>query len=701
MRQKSMKFINRELSWLEFNQRVLNEALDSANPLLERLKFLSIVSSNLDEFFMVRVGGLDLLVRDGLHKKDIAGMTPLQQLRAIATRAHSMVEEQYRCYLDELEPAMHNVGIQRVQPCNFTKAQHSFAEQYFDRELFPTLSPVALRSEHRFPLLVDSQLAVVCRIKNAPREPQKYALIPVSKNMPRFIPLPSQSGFVFVLIEDLIKHFIHSIFPQQHILETCVTRITRNADMSVREDMASDLLVQMKEVLSQRKRSDAVRLEIATNATRTLCTHLRRLLALEARDIYHIPGPLNLSAFMQLAFMDGFEESKNEPWPPQPTPALDAASSMFEVLSKKDVLLHHPYEHFDPVVRLIQEAARDPDVLAIKQILYRTSKNSPIIEALREAAHRGKYVTALVELKARFDEAQNIGWAEKLEEDGVQVVYGVRGLKTHAKLLLIVRKEPQGIMRYMHFGTGNYNEKTARIYTDISYMTCDEDLAADASSFFNAITGFSQPQEYRKIAAAPLTLKERIITHIEEEVERKKQGQKALIMAKVNSLADPEVIEALYKASRAGVEIRLNVRGICCLRPGIKRQSENIQVVSVIDRFLEHSRILYFHHGGSPKVYISSADWMPRNLDKRVELMTPVEEPNCQKKLIDILKAYFKDRRKAWVLLPNDTYMRNIAPKKRRQLSSQEYFHQEAVRTIKDRNRLQGTFFEAHRPQES
>jgi len=699
MQSNSKRYFNRELSWLEFNQRVLNEALDRDNPLLERLKFLAIVSSNLDEFFMVRVGGLYLVAREGIRRKDIAGMTPLQQIRAIAKRAHTMVEDQYRCFREDVEPALKDAGFSRLPPSGFSKAQAAYAEQYFESELLPLLSPIALRDDRRFPLLVNTRLSLLCRLRNSEGEEDcKYALIPISNRMDRFITLPSSSGYFYTLVEDIVRHFIARIFPGEEVIEVDAIRIARNADMAVREDEAADLLAEMKEVLTQRKKSSAVRLEIEKNCSRNALGYLRRRLEIETRDIYRIDGPVNLADFMELALQEGFDELKLEPWPPQPTPEIDAESSIFDAISSGDILLHHPYEHFQPVLRLVEEAAKDPDVLAIKQILYRTSHDSPIIAALREAAQRGKYVTVLVELKARFDEARNIGWAEKLEEDGVQVVYGVRGFKTHAKLLLVVRREREGIVRYLHLGTGNYNEKTARLYTDISYMTRSEELAVDASAFFNAITGYSQPQSYQRISAAPLTMRKHLLTLIDEEIERCKQGQKGLIMLKVNSLSDREMIDALYRASRAGVEVKLNVRGICCLRPGVKGLSENISVVSVVDRFLEHSRIIYFHHGGDSKIHIASADWMPRNLDKRIELLTPVDEKKCKRKLASILKAYFKDSSKAWTLLRSGEYIRGEPEDGRRLLSSQQFFHKEAIDSVKKRKRAAAKAFDIHRP---
>ncbi|MCA9163761.1 MAG: polyphosphate kinase 1, partial [Planctomycetales bacterium] len=410
-----------------------------------------------------------------------------------------------------------------------------------------------------------------------------------------------------------------------------------------------------------------------------------------------LPGPLDLSSFMRISGLQGFDHLRDEAWPPQPSPDVDPTRSMFDIIRERDVLLSHPYESFEPIVRLLEEAANDPDVLAIKQILYRTSRDSPIVAALMRAAQRGKHVTVIVELKARFDEQRNIGWAKTLEQEGVQVVYGVKGLKTHAKLCIVVRREPHGIQRYMHFGTGNYNEATARLYGDISYMTCNDDFGADASSFFNAITGYSQPQQFRKIEAAPLGLRDKILEMIEVETQRKQQGQKAHIAAKLNSLVDPAIIDALYAASQAGVTVKLNIRGICCLRPGVPGLSDNISVISIVDRFLEHARILYFYHGGDERLYISSADWMSRNLDRRVELLTPVEDTACRRKLIGILDTYFRDNTRARRLLPDGGYEMLMPKKNQPPFRSQEALYQQACEAVRQARQSQRTTFQPHR----
>ncbi len=607
-------FINRELSWLEFDQRVLDQAMNPNVPLLERLKFLAITASNLDEFFMVRVGGLQLLHRERSTATDPAGLDPSAQLEAVLHRVHSILDSQYHCYLRELEPKLLQEGMERIAMKDASVRHRETTERIFHEEIFPVISPMSIDDGAPFPLLGNLGIYLVIKIADPSSDPAyRFALIPIGKSLPRFITLPSDKGYTFVLLEDLVASMVDRFFPGKTIEECVPFRITRNSDISLREDAAADLMIGMEQVLHQRKTADTIRLEIDSQASSITKHFLQQKLELEDRFVFEIPGPIDLSSMMYLTETDGFPALRDSAWPPQRSPLIDPTRKMFETIGESDVLLCHPYESFEPVVRLIEEAASDPDVLAIKQILYRTSRKSPIVAALKRAAERGKYVTVIVELKARFDEARNIEWARELEQVGVQVIYGVRGLKTHAKVCIIVRREPGGIQRYIHFGTGNYNESTARLYSDISYFTCNEELGSDASAFFNAITGYSQPQSYRALEAAPIGLRKKLIAMIENETQRKRQGQRAYISAKLNSLVDPEIIEALYKASQAGVIIRLNIRGICCLRPDVPGLSENITVVSVVDRFLEHARIVYFYHGGDEQVFISSADWMPRN----------------------------------------------------------------------------------------
>lgn len=701
MAKRRSSFINRELSWLEFNQRVLDEALDPEVPLLEQLKFLSITASNLDEFFMVRVGGLEMLVERGVSRKDVCGWTPARQLEKIGARTRQMVAAQYDCYTAGLAPRLEQNGIRRVRPEDLAAEQTAHLERYFEEEVFPVVSPMAVESAAEFPDLVNLRLHVMVRIRadrRAGTSRQLYAVVPVGENMERFVNIPSELDFAYVTIEDVIRMFVDRLFRGKEVLEAVPFRITRNADMSVREDQAGDFLAEMEEVLDRRKRGDCVRLEIKNTCSKTMLAYLVRALEVEHRNVYQVPGPMDLSAFSTIASLEGHAHLKHTPWQPQPSPLLDGKRTIFEELAQKSILLYHPYESFDPVLRLVQEAADDPDVLAVKQILYRVSRDSPVVEALRLAAERGKYVTVIVELKARFDEARNIEWARELEKAGAQVIYGVRGLKTHSKICIVVRREPTGIARYMHFGTGNYNERTARLYSDVSYMTCNPELGADASSFFNAITGYSEPQAFAELVAAPTRLREELLELIDSETERRKHGQKAAIRAKVNSLVCPSIIKALYRASQAGVKIELNVRGICCLRPGIKGLSDNISVVSIVDRFLEHSRIFYFLHGGDERIYISSADWMPRNLDRRVELMVPVVDAPSRERIKTILNTHFSDTVKGRFLRPDGTYQRKRRAGAGRDVRSQETLYRMAEQAVEKARSAHRTVFEPHRP---
>jgi polyphosphate kinase len=695
------RYINRELSWLEFNQGVLDEARDNSVPLLERLKFLSIGASNLDEFFMVRVGGLKLVIKQEGPLADPSGMTAREQLEAVSQRVHRMSADQYECFL-QLDPQLAKAGVRRLRVPDLNERQKQVVAQFFQDEVASVLTPMAVVAGPEFPLLGNQMLHVAVRLEPRPGESaMRFAIIPLGRSLGRFITLPSERGYSFILLEDVVAAHVARFFPGESVAHCAAFRITRNADLSIRDDIAHDLMAEIEEVLDERKLGACVRLELSAEADPETVAFLRQALDVEDRDIYALPGPLDLAGFMRLTDLQGFDNLKYEAWPPRISPDVDLGSGMFNVISRKDILLIHPYESFEPVVRFVEEAAEDPDVLAIKQTLYRTSRNSPIVAALERAAGRGKYVTAVIELKARFDEARNIEWAKNLERAGVQVIYGVKGLKTHAKICIIVRREPHGIVRYVHFGTGNFNEITARIYSDVSLMTCNEEFGADATDFFNAITGFSLPQRFRKIDAAPIGLRERIVEMIDAETERKIHGQKARIIAKLNSLADPEIIEALYRASAAGVEIKLNIRGICCLRPGVPNLSQNITVVSIIDRFLEHSRILHFHHGGDRRVFISSADWMPRNLDRRVELLVPVEDAVLKDRLLLTLKTYFKDNVKSRRLLPDGRYERIAPTGKHPALRAQETLYRRACDAVRRAEQSQRTVFEPHQAPEN
>lgn len=698
MTESQSKFLNRELSWLEFNQRVLDEAADETNPLLERLRFLAITASNLDEFFMVRVGGLKLLIEQGITTPDPSGLTPQEQLQAISVRAHKFVQEQQAIF-KEVDSKLKESGIRWLRGSELSERRLKAMEQVFESEIFSVLTPMAISPGIEFPLILNVQLHLCVQLAPDPSAPQqpRFALIPIGRALSRFLTAGGpERGYAYALLEDVVARFLDRFFPGETVVSHATFRITRNADFTLRDDLAPDVMAGMQGILTARKHGGCVRLEVAADVRPEMLSFLQQSLEVADDEVFRIEGPLELSSFMPLADLNGFEALRNEAWPPQPSVDIEPGEKLFEIIAKRDVLLFHPYQTFEPVVRLVQEAALDPDVLAIKQILYRTSRSSPIVAALAEAARRGKYVTAIVELKARFDEARNIEWARSLEEAGVQVIYGVKGLKTHAKLCIIVRREPHGVQRYVHFGTGNYNEATARVYSDASLLTNNEELGADAVSFFNAITGYSQPQRYRKIEAAPTGLRTRLLELIEGETRRKKEGQKALIDAKINSLVDPELISALYAASQAGVKIRLNIRGVCCLKPGVEGLSENISVISIVDRYLEHARILRFLHGGDDLVFISSADWMPRNLDRRIELLAPIEDALCKQRLVDILDTYFDDNVKARQLKADGSYVRAKKGKGKRR-RAQEMMYEDARQRVQEAEQSQRTAFVPHR----
>ncbi len=672
-------FINRELSWLEFNRRVLEEARDTEVPILERLKFLAITGSNLDEFFMVRVGGLWQLRRAGKNRRDDSGLSVGDQIAEIAGRTHAFVSEQYDCLAKDILEPLAADGVRILAIGQLSAEQQRHIARVFDQEIYPVVTPMAIREPVNFPLLPGFGVNLCVRLAppdNAPAE-QLFAIIALPRASSRFIGLPAVEGLQYILLEEVVRGFVERFFPGNTVAECSTFRITRNADLSVSEDLAGDLLEQMREVLEERKESDCVRIEVSQGASKAMMAFFTAALGLDECMVYEATGPVGLAAFAKLVAMPGHDNLRWEPRAPQVGTEL-RSESIFDVLSRKDLLLFHPYDSFDPVLRLVEQAADDPDVLAVKQILYRTSDNSPVVAALARAAAHGKHVTVVVELKARFDEARNIQRALALERSGVHVIYGIKGLKTHAKVCLVVRREASGIRRYVHFGTGNYNEVTARLYSDVSYMTSREDYASDASVFFNTITGYSAPVNYKKLDAAPLTLRTRLLELIESETQRAQQGQKGRIMAKFNSLTDSALIEALYAASQAGVEIRLNVRGICCLRPGVPGLSENIAVVSIVDRFLEHSRIFCFHRGGDPQVFISSADWMPRNLDRRIELLVAVEDAGCRERLIRILDTCMQDNVKGRKLMPDGSY-ECMKPKSRKdKVRSQQVFYRAA-----------------------
>jgi polyphosphate kinase len=690
------RFINRELSWIEFNRRVLALAQEPSMPLLERLKFLAITASNLDEFFMTRVGELRLFIEQGLNKKDSCGMNCREQAAAVSREAHAFTGEQARCYA-ALAPLLAREKIRARSTSELSQRQAEHAARIFDTEIFPVLSPLAVPSTGAFPLLAGATMHLIVRtVSPKARGVPRCAVIPIPRSLSRIIALPADGGYDYMLLEELVAGRLDAFFPGETILECVPFRVTRNAAMRAEDELAADLVVEMTEMLTMRKRSDCLRLEIRDDASAGLVTFLQKGLRLQKEAIYFIPYLLDYTVFMRLTQLPGFSSIKDDPWPPFPLLSLKPGASIFETIARHDIVLHHPYDSFDPVVRFVEEAADDPGVIAIKQTLYRAGKKSRIVAALARAATNGKYVTAIVELKARFDEERNIVWARELEDAGVQVIYGIKGFKTHAKVCLVIRKEAAGVRRYAHFGTGNYNELTAQLYTDVSFFTVHDDLTADASSFFNTITGHSQPQQFRKIAAAPIDLRESIIARIDAEAEHARQGQPAFIKAKMNSLVDPKIIEALYKASLAGVRIELNIRGICCLRPGVKGLSENISVVSIVDRFLEHARVAWFHNGGDDRVFISSADWMPRNLDKRCELWTPVEAPLSQKRLQDAVDLCLHDNVRSWTLKPDGAYIRTPRPAGAKKIRAQEMLYNQTKETAARIRRARRTEFETH-----
>ncbi len=651
--------INRELSWLEFNDRVLQEGRSDSVPLMERLKFLAIVCSNLDEFFMIRVAGLKQQVDAGITKKDPSGLTPGEQLAAISARAHRMMDEHADAVRDVFSAlARHGLRLLSVEQAN--PEQQRFLESYFRDEVLPVLTPLAVEELEPFPVLPPLGLNLALVLTPAPpagRE-SKIALVPVPGNLPRFIAVPSESDLRLVPLEQVMARNIGQLFPDYRIAVQAVCRLTRDADVAITEDEAGDLLETVERAVLDRRRRSVVRLEISTGADSDLREWLMGWCDVDEADVYETDGLVDGTALMSVATRKGFDELRNPPWPAQRPADLVGRDDIWQALQERDILLFHPYESFEPVVTLVSEAADDPSVLAIKQTLYRTSGDSPIVAALARAAENGKQVTVLVELKARFDEAQNVNWARRLEDAGCHVIYGIAGLKTHAKLLLVVRREAHGIRRYVHLSTGNYNDRTARLYADIGLMTTDTDFALDAAAFANLLTGYSQQVGWLKFAISPTGLRRRFIELIEREADAATLDHPGLIMAKVNSLQDKGICRALYRAARSGVRILLNVRGICCLRPGIEDVSDNVRVVSIIDRYLEHARVFYFQNGGYEEVYLSSADWMGRNLDRRLEIMFPVLDQRLVKRIMSMMRTFFADNVKAWELEPDGTYRR-------------------------------------------
>ena len=677
---------NREDSWISFNERVLSEARDKNIPLFERLKFLSITASNLDEFFMIRVASLKDMVHAGYTKKDIAGMTVQAQIDLILKRVHNMVDVQYSTYERSLVPMLKQNGLEILAAHeDLTEEQKKYVDRYFDENVYPVLTPMAMDSSRPFPLIRNKTLNIGALIskKGSNEEPQ-FATVQVPSVLSRIVEIPSGKDNVRTVIhlEQIIERNIGKLFLNYDVVCAHPYRIMRNADLTIEEDEAADLLKEIQKQLKKRQWGEVIRLEVEEGMEKQLLKILKKEFDIKNDAVFLINGPLDLTFLMKVYGIDGFEKYKEKKYIPQPVPALMGTEDIFEAIRKQDILLHHPYMTFDPVVNFVKQAAKDPDVLAIKQTLYRVSGNSPIIAALAQAAENGKQVSVLVELKARFDEENNIVWAKMLEKAGCHVIYGLLGLKTHSKITLVVRREADGIRRYVHLGTGNYNDSTAKLYTDCGLLTCAEPIGEDATAVFNMLSGYSEPKNWNKLSLAPLWLRERFTELIQRETEHARNGGEAHIIAKMNSLCDRDIIALLYEASAAGVKIELIVRGICCLKTGIPGVSENITVHSIVGNFLEHARIFYFHNNGMEEYYMGSADWMPRNLDKRVEILFPVEDEKLKTELGHILQIQLDDNVKSHILQPDGSYVKvNRRGKKR--LCAQEYFCQEAVQRAK------------------
>lgn len=661
--EKPEYFGNRELSWLKFNDRVLSEARDRSLPLFERLKFLSITASNLDEFFMVRVASLKDQVHAGYSKTDIAGLTAKEQLKKISAQTHDLVHMQYTTLNRSLLPALAKSGMHLVVEHELlNKEQEEFVDRYFEDNVYPVLTPMAMDSSRPFPLIRNKTLNIGALIskkdKKKGKEQLEFATVQVPSVLPRVVQIPSakKGDTTVILLEEIIERNIEKLFLSYDVVCAYPYRIMRNADLTIDEDEAEDLLVEIQKQLKKRQWGEVIRLEVQEKMDERLLKILKTEFEIKEDDIFEISGPLDLTMLMKVYGQEGFDKYRTPRYVPAPVPQFQEEKDIFKVIRQGDVFLHHPYMSFDPVVNFVRQAAKDPDVLAIKQTLYRVSGNSPIIAALAQAAENGKQVSVLVELKARFDEENNIVWAKKLEKAGCHVIYGLVGLKTHSKITLVVRREETGIRRYVHLATGNYNDSTAKLYTDCGIFTCDERFGEDATAVFNMLSGYSEPKKWNKLIVAPIWMKDRFLKLIEREAEHAKKGMPAYIVAKMNSLCDPVIMAALYYASSCGVQIHLLVRGICCLKVGIPGVSENIHVRSIVGDFLEHSRIFYFHNGGSEEIYMGSADWMPRNLDRRVEIVFPVEDEAIKKELVHVLTLEFKDNVKAHLLKNDGTY---------------------------------------------
>ncbi len=679
--EKIFPYNNREISWLDFNMRVLEEAFRKDNPVMERLKFLSITASNLDEFFMVRVAGLMEQINSNYRGKDPAGLTPKQQISKINEKVRLFINKQYNCLNKSIKTSLEQKNIKFLDMESLNEEQRKHVDTYFDKIIFPVLTPLAVDQSRPFPLLANKSLNIAVKLFKDGKT--NFALVQVPSILSRFLELPCRNGREFILIENIIIDKLEKLFDLHRIKACCQFRVTRNSDLEIDEE-AQDLLAEVQRSIKKRKRGKPVRLEILRKCDTKTKNFLIDMLDMEKQDVYELAGPLDLTFLTKFASLEGFESLCFDPIMPVNPPAdFCGVNSIFDAIKEKDRLVVHPYESFDSVINFVKEAANDENVLAIKQTLYRVSGKSPIIEALIKAAENGKQVTVLVELKARFDEENNIIWAKKLEQAGCHVIYGLLGLKTHCKILLVVRKEESGIRRYVHMGTGNYNDSTAKVYTDIGLFTCSEPFGIDASFLFNTLTGYSRPPEYRKLITAPLEMRSFFEEMIENEIKNAEKGLPSEITMKVNAIVDKEVIGLLYKASQSGVKVNLIVRGICSLIPSIEGISENIRVISIVGQLLEHSRVYKFCCGGSPRVFIGSADLMPRNLDKRVELIFPIDNEELKERMIDMLEIMENDTTNARVQLSSTEYVR-VNSHKKEKLNSQRRFAQIAKERKQD-----------------
>ncbi|MGN0151798.1 MAG: RNA degradosome polyphosphate kinase [Wujia sp.] len=683
--EKPENYYNREMSWLQFNYRILKEAKDKTIPLFDRLNFLSITESNLSEFFMVRVASLIDLVHAGVKKKDIAGLTPQEQLDLIIPETKNMMNSQYTTLNRSLLPALESNGLKLVKHYeDLSEKQSKFVDKYFEKEVYPVLTPMAVDSSRPFPLISNRTLNIGALVRDRKKDVMDIATVQVPSVLSRVVEIPSEGeGREIILLEEIIEKNLNKLFLNYEIVCAHPYRIIRNADLAIDEDDASDLLKEIEKQIKKRAWGEVIKLEVEADMDKHLLKELKKQLQVATDAVYLVNGPLDLTFLSKVRGLDGFDHLKGEKYIPQPVRGLNYEENIFDQIKRKDILLHHPYDEFTPVIEFIKQAAVDPNVLAIKQTLYRVSGNSPIVAALALAAENGKQVTVLVELKARFDEENNINWAKKLEKAGCHVIYGLVGLKTHSKIALVVRREEDGIKRYVHLGTGNYNDITARLYTDTGMLTASDSIGEDATAVFNMLSGYSEPPAWNKLLVAPIWMKNRFLSLIGRETENAKAGKEAKIIAKMNSLCDPDIIKALYEASNAGVKIELIVRGICCLKTGIKDLSENITVRSIVGNFLEHARIFYFYNDGFEDVYMGSADWMPRNLDKRVEITFPVEDEDLKRRVIEILEIQLADTLKAHIMQPDGSYEK-LDLRGRDKLSAQEYFCRQAMHNVKE-----------------